>query len=242
MAITVRNLILEVTRKCNMVCGHCLRGKAQNIDMSNDIIDMVFSQIGEIGNITFTGGEPTLNMKAIEYFTNTVIEKSYPLQSFWMATNAKEYSPKLVTTLLDLYDYCMEYSGEEGMCGLAVSQDKFHDATNLSALRKYNALSFYDSSKEIDFNKASIINEGYAYENGIGTRELREEELSLEFYDDEIIVEQLYINAKGDVLVECDYSYESQEEMKIGNIMEESLLNILRRAQPETFEEDLEVA
>jgi MoaA/NifB/PqqE/SkfB family radical SAM enzyme len=234
MEISVRNLMLEVTRKCNMKCNHCLRGKAQDVDMSKEIIDNVLEQIKDIEIVTFTGGEPTMNMDVIEYFTKSVINETYMLQGFWMATNAKEYSPRLVNTLLDLYAYCIEYSWDD-YCGLAISQDKFHDAVEFSTLAKYKALSFYDDSKETDFNNTPILDEGYANENGIGTRKSRIETLDIEFDDDTIIVDQLYINAKGDVVAGCDYSYETQEKIKLGNIIEESLLDILKRVEQEFF-------
>ena len=37
----VYSLILEVTRRCNMCCAHCLRGEAENIDMQKETIDKV---------------------------------------------------------------------------------------------------------------------------------------------------------------------------------------------------------
>ena len=66
--IFVGNLCLEVTRRCNMGCAHCLRGNAENLDMSRETIDQVLEQVDMIGQVTFTGGEPSLNMDTIRYF------------------------------------------------------------------------------------------------------------------------------------------------------------------------------
>lgn len=30
----VSSLIIEITRRCNMACEHCLRGNAQNLDIT----------------------------------------------------------------------------------------------------------------------------------------------------------------------------------------------------------------
>lgn len=233
MNISIDNLILEVTRKCNMECDHCLRGKAQNINMSKKIIDKALEQINRISMISFSGGEPSLNTEAINYFAKKVIKEKYDLDTFWLATNAKEYKPELVLTLLDLYDYCFERAGELEAGGLAISQDMFHDEVSSSNINRYKALSFYDDSKEVNFNKTRIINEGNARENGIGSTSIKEEKLYIECYNDEIMIEELYINAKGDVIPGCDFSYETQEKIKLGNIMEEPLLKILKRADPE---------
>jgi len=33
MKYNVSNLMIEVTRRCNMCCDHCLRGDAQDLDL-----------------------------------------------------------------------------------------------------------------------------------------------------------------------------------------------------------------
>ena len=53
-------VVIEVTRRCNMNCAHCLRGDAQNLDISIDVIDRFFDAFAngaDISTITFTGGE-----------------------------------------------------------------------------------------------------------------------------------------------------------------------------------------
>ena len=51
--------VIEVTRRCNMQCRHCLRGDAQNVDISNEIIDRFFDGFADgavIENVVFSGG------------------------------------------------------------------------------------------------------------------------------------------------------------------------------------------
>lgn len=38
--IAIDNLVVEITRKCQLKCAHCLKGDAQNVDMSVDVIDV----------------------------------------------------------------------------------------------------------------------------------------------------------------------------------------------------------
>lgn len=66
--MVIQNLVLEVTRRCNMACEHCLRGDAQNMDMSKEIIDEVLKSCNGINSVTFAGGEPSLNISIIRYF------------------------------------------------------------------------------------------------------------------------------------------------------------------------------
>lgn len=51
-----------------MKCAHCMRGNAQRVDMDNSVADIVTRQIDSIYNITFTGGEPSLNPEIIRSF------------------------------------------------------------------------------------------------------------------------------------------------------------------------------
>ena len=65
----IQELILEVTRRCNMSCAHCLRGDAQALNMPREIIDKVLDSVESIGSVLFTGGEPSLNLEVIRYFS-----------------------------------------------------------------------------------------------------------------------------------------------------------------------------
>ena len=73
--ISYGNLCLEITRRCNMACAHCLRGDAQNVDMSHEIIDRALENVLSIGSLTFTGGEPSLNVDAMRYTLEKRVKK-----------------------------------------------------------------------------------------------------------------------------------------------------------------------
>lgn len=68
------NIMLEVTRKCNLKCEHCMRGEPQNINMSNEILEKVFSQVDQIYHLSLTGGEPFLAPQVIESMVDIIIE------------------------------------------------------------------------------------------------------------------------------------------------------------------------
>ena len=232
MEIRVNTLIFEVTRQCNLKCDFCLRGDAQNVKMSKDVIDAVFKKIENFYDIVFTGGEPSLNVEAIEYIFKKIKETGMVVP-FWLAINGRDYSPKLVEVLLDYYGYC--YSEDEYLadnCGLTVSRDIYHGDIAKENLGKYQALKFYNDSKDFSkSDKRKIINEGLAKINEIGERDIKNEEteLSIDYYDDDsIIIDTIYINAKGDILGCCDLSYSSQEKYSLGNILDTTLESIVK--------------
>ena len=47
--IVFNQLTVEITRKCNMAFAHCLRGDAENVDLTNMDIDGVLDQAEAIG-------------------------------------------------------------------------------------------------------------------------------------------------------------------------------------------------
>lgn len=62
------DVVIEVTRRCNMCCAHCLRGDAEAVDIQERYIDAFldsFANAGYISSLTFTGGEISLNIPAI---------------------------------------------------------------------------------------------------------------------------------------------------------------------------------
>lgn len=227
--IEVYDLFFEVTRRCNMTCSHCLRGCSENIDISTEIIDKTLEQVSEITNITFTGGEPSLNPAAIRHAYNTIKRKDIPLLGFFIVTNGLLYSDDFMGIILDLYAYCVNV-GSEDCCSICLSIDQFHNDIPPENILKYKALSFYSDTKEAILKENDILKEGLAYENGIGEKNptCKTEITEYSFQNDVLcIYDDIYINAKGDVILGCDVSYENQEELKIGNILEESLESII---------------
>lgn len=77
--VVFNQLTVEVTRRCNMACGHCLRGNTENVDLIGMNIDSILDQAEAIGRLIITGGEPTLNMGAIQYLANGIVRRGIPL-------------------------------------------------------------------------------------------------------------------------------------------------------------------
>lgn len=42
MKLSLNDVAFEPTRRCNLVCHHCMRGPGQNMDMSPKFIDAFF--------------------------------------------------------------------------------------------------------------------------------------------------------------------------------------------------------
>ena len=210
--ICVDTLVLEVTRRCNCCCDHCLRGEQQDMDMPKEVIDKVLDTFDFISNVIFTGGEPSLNLDAIHYFFEQAELRGKIPFSFFIATNGLENQYELACLLLKYYPL-ME---EPECCEVCISQDRFHPfGTKDPALRvsPLAGLSFYQKdSKAHNDNESDdwLINEGNADRHDLGCRKsMGAMPLNISSEGDgEVRFEQLYVSANGNIQENCDLSYE----------------------------------
>lgn len=94
--ISWNGIEIEVTRRCQLKCAHCIRGDAQNIDISNETIDILLDNTAMFGEVLFTGGEPTLNIEGMRYFLEQLKQRKIPLIYLNIVTNGYEASEQFV--------------------------------------------------------------------------------------------------------------------------------------------------
>lgn len=223
--LEIFDLILETTRRCNMKCDHCLRGKAENIDMNMDIITPILDNTASINTITFSGGEPTLNVPFMYDVLSYVQNHNIQVNSFYIVTNGKIITDNFLLLLHKWYNYICQYDDPE-YSGICLSKDIFHEEIpkeNEYALRSF---SFFKDDKITDWTakKYAIIQEGYATNLPEDKYSFWKKPKESNLYVEEnphtgnyTIDEQLYISAKGDIVADCDYSYDHILQYAIGN-------------------------
>lgn len=220
MKIQTDTLCIEVTRRCNMRCEHCLRGDAQNLDISESILEEVAKTICP-SVVIFTGGEPSLNVPAIERYFQLAEQYETLPSAFYVATNgatSKEQMSELVLALLRAYPKM----SDQDCCEVNVSGDMFHEAfkkEDHSAILR--GLSFFDDKgKKHSLENDSLtwlLNTGRAAENGLGYRATKPlltdmDELVTNIFQNEVCFDMLYIAANGNVVSDCDSSYEDMDD------------------------------
>ena len=231
--LSIENLVIEVGRNCNLNCIHCLRGDANTSGMTNEIVDKIFENISYVQSLTITGGEPFLYPETMLYIANTIEKKKIDLGSFFIATNGTVKSEKTILAIIKLYSL----SDEKECCSIRISNDEFHknerQFNNLHLDETLDLLSI-TYKDEIKYTKDNTINQGNASDNCEALRNPDDEGMIIHEDEEtgEIRAECLiYVNTKGDILTGCDYSYENQESISHGNILEESLYNIIYAAK-----------
>lgn len=219
------DLVIEVTRRCNMKCLHCLRGEAENVDIDLSHVEKLFDQIDEISSLTITGGEPSLVPEKISGIIDIAKKKDVRIGRFYLVTNGKLVSDAFMKAVLDLYLYCDDVEGV--FHGVDLSNDGYHEEVPVESVKKLSAFRFFGKKQQEDGRcyDDSLISEGEAAWN-YGGRDLNVGKICI-YPDDGDLIEavenNIYLNCEGNVLPLCDLSYESQEVpfLILGNVNDE---------------------
>jgi MoaA/NifB/PqqE/SkfB family radical SAM enzyme len=176
----------------------------------------VFEKIMHSGHqldVTLTGGEPTLKPDALYE-----VARNINVDNIWFATNAKRLTGEFMDNLV--------YALERGIeVSIDISEDQYHEGSN-DKQKLYN-LDYY---RGLIINKRgridNVIEQGRAKTNQLGWREPIDLFLGIDedetVEDDEepkfIMYTTVYVNAKGEIISGCDYSYSEQKNHVISNI------------------------
>lgn len=232
MKVRADQFVFEITRLCNMNCAHCMRGKAQCKNISKKVIDKALEGVESINSLLFTGGEISLNLEAIKYILQACKARNIMVYNFYAVTNGKVVTNDFILTMCEWYLYTGDCGGDPEYSGVALSSDIFHEDIPDENINRLRCLSFFrEEDKNTDWHRATLINLGNA-RNLVGYKK-RDPSYSLPnlWYDsdnDEVVSENtLVVTVDGDVLSDCDYEYESTDEIKIGNVLEENWVESL---------------
>ena len=222
-------LILEVTRKCNLQCRHCLRGCAQNLFMSREVLVNALVGHDGISSLTLTGGEPSLAVPVIESIVELIQWRDVHFDWFYIVTNGKTRNGWR-KFLADL-DRLQELASEPSECCLTLSQDQFHrELHDVKACRRkfedeWGEYRPYFKPNDRTTDIVEPLNEGRAKTEGVGWKEPElQEPWTLR---DDYVEGTIYVSANGNVVSNCNMSYARIDEQARGNVLKASLRDII---------------
>lgn len=126
------DIMIELTRFCNMSCPHCIRGDAQRKRIKKEYIYQFLSNFEYINTLVFTGGEPALALDLMQYALDVCRQLNINVGNIWLATNGTVTSKKFFNLLADWLEYC----NDNEISGLRVSIDKYHDSIDTEYIFK----------------------------------------------------------------------------------------------------------
>lgn len=209
------NVIIEVTRKCNMMCDHCMRGTPQNKNIKKEYIDLFFENVYSMSNFTISGGEPSMNINGINYIFNKMYDENISCESFFLATNGTNNSKEFLQSIMSFY----LLTNDKSSFNIKISQDQFHEPQDY----KFFQYKLGDKICYADVKRMSIIDEGNAKNitgkyiekrspNFAGAKYIED---NLEINEDDMyIFSDIYLNCDGYIVSDCDLSYKSQKKQE----------------------------
>ena len=236
------NFVIEITRKCNLACAHCLRGTAQCKDMNPEILRQFLTDndITYISTVSFTGGEPTLNLPFFDDFINICNELDVGVGSFYIVVNGVKVPDEFIITVAKLYAFC----DDNEISQVQVSQSEYYLNQDDREISKLKCFKFFE--RRTTSEKKYLIREGNAETLLSGTHYGRRADIEgackefIDEWDDEDndrIYGTVYLNCNGDILPDCDLSYDSQNNYSLGNVDDVTLVEIIGQLK-EKYGED----
>lgn len=180
--IAFGSLSVELTRRCNLKCEHCMRGDAQNIDISKSVIDNLLEQVCVFHRLHFTGGEPFLAKEEMIYMLQQIRKKGIVLMHIQIITNGMLFDNEIAKELIETNKYIQSLYARitkekltddfiSHRIHLLISNDKYHNNNaeyqyeNIkNMMGKYAYVKLYNDSDGVkSVGKAKSLNCGCAY-------------------------------------------------------------------------------
>lgn len=226
---------IEISRKCNLNCAHCMRGDARNVSVSMDLVSRLFDEVVIADVLVISGGEPFLCYEEIKSLCEIIKIKCVQISTIMIVTNGTIYDERIYKLL--------EKNFENVKVDLSV--DSFHndsmheiykDGISSSANPRLNPTCIDDVLDNIGLhaespyfgkfigNPRKVINIGRA--NDIDYPKVPFEPLGYFWTDLSHLVQlknvlgvgpRIYMDALG-YITEGDSSYDIREELSLGNI------------------------
>lgn len=243
------NLTFEVTRKCNIRCEHCMRGDAQNIEITREIVNQVLdnNNIEAIDNLLFSGGEPTLNEDIIVYIIDKIIANNIDVKKITMVTNGQIFSARIARAFQKFNAYRNKRLVEVAKRAFAdepetmaefiknnyaknaeisFSNDQFHE-------EMYEVINEYkEKAPDLRYYLKGPMKEEDIYKTGRSTdgKEFTYTLTPIRYYkkqDSYHTFDYLYVTALGFYEGEGMGSYEDMDRLNMGSVFEKSIEDLL---------------
>lgn len=246
----LNTLWVEITRRCNKACAHCLRGDAQAITITEEMIDRIFEDVADVKRIVFGSGEALLEIQRLKYFINKLTDSTWSTNNIEVTTNGIICDREII----DIFEsFCKSQSGRSAT--IRISNDQFHDQSEFQkAYDFYKPLVVMANERILQKQSRSGIAMHYTQEDGARIEVLGYMGRGAELVDNQAdifthgenikyphhykhrikisgdtIPCALQISANGNITFNEEASYEHLDQMSIGNILDGRFSNLVDR-------------
>ena len=238
-------LEVELTRKCNMKCRHCMRGDAQEKTMSTDTIDRLIEDTDAIAHLAITGGEPFLEMNQLLYLIQSITNK-WRVGELAITTNGTILDERIISAFETFCNVDPKRTVQFG-----ISKDEYHTAgAHETAMAFYEPLvkeanSRLNSSAESgivltyrDVATRTLVHAGRAkriiaestqkkkFSKMLSISEIGSHRLKIK---DNCVYCRIIVTVDGGVTTTDGMEYSSEDANIIGYLSDDTLSNIIKR-------------
>lgn len=189
-------LCIEITRRCNMNCIHCAKGKAQNLDITKNIVDKSMSELKNyyIHSLDIVGGEPFLNIDGLKYVVDSIIKNKLKIYQVYFYTNATVKDIRIVEAIQKLADYLKQekplFAPDTNKYTDKYSSINYRYKTDVSKKDVIIVAStnYHNNDKMIE-DAINYYNSKFNRDNAIAVSQ-----------NEDILIDDVYINFEGNVV------------------------------------------
>lgn len=201
---------IEVTRKCNMKCPHCLRGDAENVSIDINYLEYFLKNFRgcTIKELLLTGGEPTLEPKIVSEILYLLYK--YDVNPYYISiiTNGKGISKEFI----DIINY---WRSKNLTISVQVSLDKYHSVLSTKDIKNIEELNA--TGKYVNSHIYKIVSLGRAKNLDYAIERKVRDFLIYPYYNYLVTASPITLTVYGDVLRDCEYEFNSDcSNIKIG--------------------------
>ena len=236
---------IELTRRCNYNCAHCLQGAAENVTITPKIIDTMFSQIEQADQITLFGGECLLELNMIKYLIEAIDRYNLKTKEFDFVTNGSILDARLIDMLSSFTSKLPDRK-----VFMHISNDEFHDeAQSNKCLEFYNSqntngdqieialhgkfkvspdgkrYNMLYSGRAISFRKGESTLNGLPISVSMGESSFRTHQIKITNHN--TIECLLILGANGNLFFYSEVDYVTFDKLAFGDILTASLHDII---------------
>lgn len=233
-------VFVELTRRCNMKCPHCMRGPAQRKDMSEEVMDAIMRKMklttNGIGSMVLGGGENALVPHLIKMlFYKMEAGGVYP-GMFSVVTNGKRFTEEFGRALAVANTRCETYltlsddnqheyvdrdrfnDRVDKMNDLAAEISRFHSEVSLGT--RYGSDRMRDVKRH-DANSILKMGRGATEFGGVAASYVHPYDVIGDDNASPLEDDDFYVDVDGNVWPHCDLSYrfmKLRKDMCLGNV------------------------
>ena len=122
---------IEITRKCNMACKHCFKGKAENMMLQRHTYEAFLAHFSYIDYVIFSGGEPFMELGVVEDIVDVMISIGFITDRVTLNTNGTFVTDYHIETITRIYNKLKKANID---LTVVVSDDKYHLKIDNSSL------------------------------------------------------------------------------------------------------------